>query len=787
MKRWLALLLSVALLGAPCLTAGAAGIAEVKEDFEGYASTEEVKNNWFFDEGVVDADRGIKTGSITLEQTTGMEGLPTQAVKLTAERVEGVDSQRDVYFQKDGVDFTGEVVTSFRIRIGEDEDFRQVLWRESTSGGTSFINVINMYGQKLRCFDQDVMDPETGEQLLLERNVWHDFAIVSTQMVGSREIPYKLYINGELLAENTYTAGDQPRTFVNTVRFDHRFDNDNVSEYDTMTTEFDDIFITKMSALTFDNMTSTPANGDASVAAASGTIQVDFGTRMNTATITKDQLTLMQDFEGQTTEITDYELIPSAMGMQLIMPGGAFVEEATYTLTIGDVCDFLGNMLPAEKREISFETVGEPYVPQYLTEEIVSSDFTSFTGSPVSPIGGVPNSGTITGEQVDADHGTSAKLTLSTNTTQSCPWVGMDVPGGSVPNSGVVVLQADFLLTTKDHTAQIFTIKDSGGRWNTDLNFCADGSLSVMNGNNVVKKLMDYETNTWYTVREEINLDTKTIDVYVNGELMVSGQPLQNQGTTDVPTARVTLLNPSKTEGSIYIDNFSIGTRKEMPGIMKVKFLDSSGISRSGQAPQDTVAVQLLFSMPMKQETITAENIQLKRSAEGIAVPYSLDYDSMTNTVSLRPEEPLVMNMEYRVELAEAVQANNSVSVGSGAVKTFESAAGDFGRKHLAVLDAEGKEVQSMAALESGTEVRGSAQLENNTSEEKTAVVILAQYQGDTLVQAKTASVTLDANSSNTFETEPITVEDAEGSTLRVFVWSGDSGRQAVCEPLTVQ
>ncbi len=340
MKRWLALLLSVALLGAPCLTAGAAGIAEVKEDFEGYASTEEVKNNWFFAEGVVDADRGIKTGSITLEQTTGMEGLPTQAVKLTAERVEGVDSQRDVYFQKDGVDFTGEVVTSFRIRIGEDEDFRQVLWRESTSGGTSFINVINMYGQKLRRFDQDVMDPETGEQLLLERNVWHDFAIVSTQTVGSREIPYKLYINGELLAENTYTAGDQPRTFVNTVRFDHRFDNDNVSEYDTMTTEFDDIFITKMSALTFDNMTSTPANGDASVAATSGTIQVDFGTRMNTATITKDQLTLMQDFEGQTTEITDYELIPSAMGMQLIMPGGAFVEEATYTLTIGDVCDF---------------------------------------------------------------------------------------------------------------------------------------------------------------------------------------------------------------------------------------------------------------------------------------------------------------------------------------------------------------------------------------------------------------------------------------------------------------
>ncbi len=786
MKRWLALLLSVALLGAPCLTAGAAGIAEVKEDFEGYASTDEIKDNWFFDEGVVDADKGIKSGSITLEQTTNKEGLPTQAVKLTAARVGG-GGQKDIYFQKDGVDFTGEMVTSFRIRIGEDEDYRQVLWRESTSAGTSFINVLNLYGQKLRCFDQDVMDPETGTQLLLEKNVWHDFVIISTQTVGSREIPYQVYINGKLIVENTFTAGDQPRTFVNTVRFDHRFDNNNVSSYDTMTTEFDDILITKRSALPFDNMTSTPANGDASVAAANGTIQVDFGTRMDTSTITKEHLTLTQYYEGETTEITDYELVVSAYGMKLNMPGGSFMEEATYTLTIGDVCDFLGNMLPGEKREISFETVGEPYVPQYVTEEIVSSDFNSFTGSPSSPIDGVPNEGTIEAEQIDTGRGTSAKLTMDTNTTTAGPWVGLNVPGGSVPNSGVVVLQADFLLTTKDHTAQIFTIKDSGGRWNTDLNFYKDGSLSVMSGSNVVKKLMDYDTNTWYTVREEINLDTKTIDVYVNGTLLVAGQPLQNQSMTDVPTARVTMINPSKTEGSIYIDNFSIGTRKEMPGIMKVKFLDSSGILRSGQAPQDTVEIQLLFSMPMKQETITAKNIQLKRSAEGIAVPYSLDYDSMTNTVSLRPENPLVMNMEYRVEIAEAVQANNSVSVGSGKVEIFESAAGDFGRTHLAVLDAEGEEVQSIAALESGEEVRASAQLENNTDAEKTATVILAWYQGDTLAQAQTLAVTLDAYSSDTFETEPIAVESAEGSTLRVFVWSGESGRQAVCEPLTVQ
>lgn len=788
MKRWFALLLSVALLGAPCLTAGAAGIAEVKEDFERYKSTDEVKsNNWFFDEGVVDANRGIKSGSITLEPTTGMDGVPTQVVNLTNNRVEGVSTQRDVYFQKDGVDFTGEMVTAFRMRIGEDADFRQVLCREVTSAGTSFIDIMNMYGQKLVCFKQDVMDPETGEPMLLDTGKWYDIAIVSTQTVGSLDIPYKLYINGDLIVENTYTADDKPRTFVSTIRFDHRFDNNTVSSYDTMTTEFDDILITKRSALSFDNMASTPQNGNVSVPAKDGVIQVDFGTRMDTSTITKDQLTLTQYFEGETTEITDYELAASAYGMTLTMPDGTFAEEASYTLTIGDVYDFQGNILPGDKREISFETVGEPYVLDYFTEELVATDFNAFTGTPVSPVGGVPNQGAIAAEQIDDSRLTSCKLTLDVNSTNSCPWVGIDVPGGLVPNSGIVILQADFLLTAKDHIAQIFTIKDSGGRWNTDLNFYSNGALCLMNGNTVVKKLMDYDINTWYTVREEINLDTKTIDVYVNGQLIAQGENLQNQQTADVPSVRVTLVNPSSNPGSVYIDNFSVGTQKEVPGVMKVKFLDSSGILRSSQAPQDTVEVQLLFSMPMKQETLTAENIQLKRSAAGLPVPCSLDYDSDTHTVSLRPEDPLVMNMDYRVELAEAVQATNNVSVGSGKAAVFESAAGDFGRVHLAVLNAADEEIASVADLTGGDAVRGQAQLQNATGSRQEAVLVFAWYQGDILKAARLVPVALETNSSETFTTDAITVNEVEGSTLRVFVWNGESGKQAVCEPLTVQ
>ena len=220
---------------------------------------------------------------------------------------------------------------------------------------------------------------------------------------------------------------------------------------------------------------------------------------------------------------------------------------------------------------------------------------------------------------------------------------------------------------------------------------------------------------------------------------------------------------------------------------MKMKFLDSTGILRGGQAPQDMVAMQLFFSMPMDRSTITEEHFKLLRSADELPVECNVDYDGDTNIVSVRPEQPLVMNMDYKLEIAKEVRAESAVALKEKKVWKFESAAGDFGRVHLAVLNEENEEISSITNLSAGDSVRGQAELKNMVETSQEAVVVFAWYQGDILKAVKMMPVMLGAYSSETFTTDAITMESAKESTLRVFVWGGESGRQAVCEPLTVQ
>lgn len=777
MKRWMAFVLALAVVVLPCLPAGA--VDEVKEDFESYQTVDKLKEaGWGFSPD----DAG---GKISLETVESMDGGQTKAVRVAAKLPAG-SGNPDVYIQKDGVNVTGETVTAFRIKMNETWSERKIIWREGTSDGTSFLEPFALGSQTIKVFGKEVKDKNGTDPLKLQKDIWYDIVIVSTQTVGSREISYQFYLNGYCYAEDTYTASDLPRKYVTSVRFTNKLNREDVRD---ISTDYDDIYVGKRTNWSFDKMTMTPANGNMAAPAEGGTIKVDFGTRMDSETIKKEQVVLSKYFEGETTLLEDFTFAKNPYGFTIQFPEGAFEKEAKYILQLSDMYDFAGNLIPDEKKELFFETAGEPYIPEFQTDSLVASDFTGFKGTALSTDMIVnSNTGTIKGVKLDEAHGDSAAITLTGPNTTSGPWMGLNVPEAKIPKSGTVVMQCDVRMAQKDATLQLFTIKDSAGTWNTDINFLEDGSISIVDGNRKpIKKLMDYDIATWYTIREEINLDTKKICVYINEQLVAEDFTLQNSALTDVPSARATLLVSGSKEATAYIDNSFIGVKKEIPSIMKTKFLDSAGILRGGQAPQDMVAMQLFFSMPMDVSTIKAENFKLLRSADELPVACSVDYDGDTNIVSVRPEQPLVMNMDYKLEIAQEVRSESAVTLKEKKIWRFESAAGDFGRVHLAVLNEADEEISSIADLSAGDSVRGQAELKNMMGTAQDAVVVFAWYQGDILKAAKLMPVTLGAYSSETFTTDAITIESAKESMLRVFVWNGESGRQAVCEPLTVQ
>lgn len=777
MKRWMAFVLALAVVILPCLPVGA--VDEVKEDFESYQTVDKLKGaGWAFSPDVAG-------GKISLETVESMDGGQTKAVRVAAKLDAGVSGNPDVYIQKDGVNVTGETVTAFHIKMNETWSFRKIIWREGTSSGTSFLEPFALGSQKINVFGKEVKDKNGTDPLKLQKDIWYDIVIVSTQTVGSNEIPYRFYMNGYCYADDTYTASNLPRKYVTSVRYTNQLNRADVRD---ISTDYDDIYVGKRTNWSFDNMTMTPANGNMAAPAEGGIIQVDFGTRMDTETIKKENVVLSKYFEGETTVLEDFIFQSNPYGFTIQLPDGTFEKEAKYTLQLSELYDFAGNLIPGDCGELFFETAGEPYIPEFQTDSLVETDFTGFKGTALSTDMTVnSNAGTITGIKWDEQHGDSAAMTLTGPNTTSGPWLGLNVPAAKIPKSGTVVMQCDIRMAQKDATLQLFTVKDSAGKWNTDLNFFSDGSISLVNGNTVAKKLMDYDTATWYTIREEINLDTKKICVYVDGNPLVEDFPLQNGALADVPSARITLVVPGSKEATAYVDNFSIGTKQEVPGVMKKKFLDSAGILRGGQAPQDTTAIQLFFSMPMDASTIIAENFKLMRSADELPVSCSVDYDRDTNIVSVRPSQPLVMNMDYKLEIAKEIRSASAITLKEKQVWRFESAAGDFGRVHLAVLNEADEEISAIANLSAGAGVRGQAELKNMTGAAQEAIVVFAWYQGDILKTAKMMPVTLDAYSSETFTTEAITMENVKDSVLRVFVWSGESGRQAVCEPLTVQ
>jgi hypothetical protein len=92
--------------------------------------------------------------------------------------------------------------------------------------------------------------------------------------------------------------------------------------------------------------------------------------------------------------------------------------------------------------------------------------------------------------------------------------------------SGTVKLESR---VRKDSTSQWFAapnIYDSKGNAAFSLAFDAAGQIVFKNATGAWEKLQSYQTRTWYKIDLEINTDSDTYDLYINGIKKLSQEPL---------------------------------------------------------------------------------------------------------------------------------------------------------------------------------------------------------------------------------------------------------------------
>lgn len=203
--------------------------------------------------------------------------------------------------------------------------------------------------------------------------------------------------------------------------------------------------------------------------------------------------------------------------------------------------------------------------------------------------------------------------------------------------TGEVTIEADFMITKSGGDKQI-QIYDSEPRLLSYLaDFAANGNIMIWNST-AVQSIGTYELNKWYRMKFEVDTDTKTFNVYVDGVLKKANAGLRkaaggkdfnwSKGLTEF---RIDAYSAANTNGEYFMDNLKISVPRfdERPSY-DVSFESNGGSAvqaytvKSGsyiQAPADPVKNGQLFAGWYKDSQLTA--------------PWSFDTDKVKGNVAL--------------------------------------------------------------------------------------------------------------------------------------------------------
>ena len=207
------------------------------------------------------------------------------------------------------------------------------------------------------------------------------------------------------------------------------------------------------------------------------------------------------------------------------------------------------------------------------------------------------------------------------------------------------------------------------------------------------------------------------------------------------------------------IDNFE-WKQEYTPAIVEnIGFENAQGAVAYDEAKGIGTNSSVKITFSEKPNTATLSNITVKNGDANVA--YSGVWSDTDKSYTLSFADGLAVDTTYKVTVPNTVKDNTGWAI-LPAEGTFKTAACTFDVSSVAITDTTGNAFENLADF-TGGDIKVVATTENTFSTAKDIVIVIAEYNGDVLKDAKYATVSVPANTTSAGTT--FTLTDVSGVT----------------------
>lgn len=405
----------------------------------------------------------------------------------------------------------------------------------------------------------------------------------------------------------------------------------------------------------------------------------------------------------------------------------------------------------------------DKYLPEGQNEaelEVAGGSALAVNGN----IAATTNGGYVRVRQVSEDHGASG----ITGTED-----GMTVTGGG-PYLGFITNEATGTLRVKCEV--YFSSLDINGEVNT-RGVNSSGAASHMKHFEIVKDQMKVYNGTtvantiqltageWHTFEYVPDFTNKTYDFYWDGEKIASNYAFRDPDFKQVANnIRIHMNHAGHTEGFTAIDNMELSTIIKYPYVM--------GISNVGTASESTNLVdynsnQFKVQMTGEFENVDATQVRLFADGAEVAVKNVKKDAADPKNLIVITDGNLKSSSDYRIVLKSTLQtAGTRNTMGLDTTAYFKTTAKPF-------------DVLNASFSMKNEKLSFTAEINNDTQEDKAVTVMVVVYDNGKIVDMKAASRYLGAVDSTVIAIPEIQLP-SQNASAKAFVFDGWNGKKPV-------
>jgi|GEM_PF-4274829 len=333
----------------------------------------------------------------------------------------------------------------------------------------------------------------------------------------------------------------------------------------------------------------------------------------------------------------------------------------------------------------------------YLRE----SEFTSYKNNNtfLSGIVMYPQRGYVKTETVDEDHGLSLLVGIETVNeeygTGNLPYINIPTGGNQY-----FIYECEIYVDKKDDSGdKKITLKKSGS---TEMMV-----VSLRDKMYICSKPFDYETETWYRIRFDVDVGQGILNVYLNDEKVISNATLTS-GLDCVDFVR--LYGPRYDDVPSYtaIDNIIIKVSYDLPQIIRV---GDGTISASDES------FNVYLSYGLLESSVNKTTVSLIDENGNTVKLKNVAWNSDLNCITVVLEEPLKSNTVYQVVIDKKAKIDDKTEIEHNMSAVFITGISSF-------------EITNVVFFKTGSSVTANVEISNADLSQRDAYVVLTVWNG---------------------------------------------------------